>query len=115
MWGSTGSLSCSSASGSLRRSCFSSKDGDEEALGGASGLLRTRLPLTNKGQEQALPRTAPEPHGMTSLHGGQVGFSGGVDGVWWAVGDEGLYPGQERRDPAGRTNPGKQDGTPGVE
>lgn len=82
MWGSTGFLSCSSASGSLRRSCFWSKAGDEEAQRGASGLLHTRLLLINLGQEQAQPRTAPEPHGMTSLRGGQVGFSGGVAGVW---------------------------------
>lgn len=114
MWGSTGSLSCSSASGSLRRSCFWSKVCDEEAQGEANGCLHTRQLLTSQEQGQAPPRTAPEPHGRMSLHGGQVGFSGGVGVVWWAAGEEGLDPGPETGDQAGRRNPGKQDETPGV-
>lgn len=115
MWGSTDFSSCFSASGSLRRNCFWNKDGDEEVQGEASGLPRTRLLLTNKEQEQAQPRKAPEPRGMKPLPGGQVGFSGAADGVWSAAGGKGMRPGREGRDPAARVNPGEQDETPGVE
>ena len=117
MWGSTGFWFCSSASGSLRRSCFWNKVGGVEAQGGASGFLLLLLLLlpTHQGQERAQPRTAPVPHGTMSPRDGQVGFSGGADEVWWAVGEEESGLGPERRAPAGRRNPAKQGGTPGAE
>lgn len=116
MWGSTDFLFCSSASGFLRRSCFWCKVGDGVVRGVASGLLHTCLVLvTNQREEQAQPRMAPALHNMISLHGGQVGFSVEADGVWWAVGVEGLNPVLKRADSAGRKNPGKWGETPELE
>ena len=89
------------------------------AQGGASGLLCTHpvllLTAVNQGQEQAQPKMAPAPRGMMSLHGGQVGFSGGAGGVWWAVEEEGWDPGPEGGDPAVRMHPGEQGEIPGEE
>lgn len=77
MLDSTGSLSCSLASGFLKRSCLLSKDDEEEGRDGSRGLLQMHLLMTDRVQEQARPMTAPEPHGMTSLE--WAGFSAGVD------------------------------------